>query len=141
MPAGYAPSEVPLYETRATVDEQYEVAETNDTPFFAIEQYEDGFAITFDLLPANAELAEPAVSELDERVTRDIEEIVGDDSRPATEVSRSIGNSLGQLSFFLSEESAREVAATISTFVLDEANWVEASPPDSETRTEVSRND
>ena len=128
--AGYAPSEVPLYENRETVEDQYAAAEADGEPFFAIERYEDGFAITYDLLPAGSELAEPAVAELDEQVTREVEAIVGDASRPTSDVSRSIGNSLGQLSFFISEESAREVAATVSTLVLDEANWVAASPSD-----------
>ncbi|WP_250137778.1 hypothetical protein [Halorientalis salina] len=141
MPAGYAPSEVPLYENRETVEAQYQAAESDETPFFAVEQYEEGFAVTYDLLPAGSELAEPVVSELDERVTREVEAIVGDESRPTTEVSRSVGASLGQLSFFVSEESAREVAATVSTLVLDEANWVPASPPDQGSSTEFSRND
>lgn len=141
MPAGYAPAEVPLYENRSTVEEQYQAAEIDNEPFFAIEQYDEGFAITYDLLPADSELAEPAVSELDERVTREVESIVGDESRPTAEVSRSIGNSLGQLSFFVSEESAREVAATISVLVLDDANWVPASPPESGEQTGFSRND
>jgi len=141
VPAGYDPSEVPLYENRTTVEEQYEAAQADELPFFAIEQYEEGFAITYDLLPADSELAEPAVSELDERVTREVESIVGDESRPTTEVSRSIGKSLGQLSFFTSEESAREVAARISTLVLDEANWVAASPPDAGSQPGFNRND
>lgn len=141
MPAGYTPSEVPLYETRTTVEQQYQAAQADQQPFFAIEQYEEGYAITYDLLPADSELAEPAVSELDERVTREVESIVGDGSRPTTEVSRSIGKSLGQLSFFVSEESAREIAATISTLVLDDANWVPASPPDSGSQPGFSRND
>lgn len=136
--AGYAPDEVPLYENRPAVEQEYQAAETEQVPFFAIEQYEEGFAITYDLLPADAELAEPVVSELDERVTREVESIVGDESRPTTEVSRSIGNSLGQLSFFVSEESARTVAAAMSVLVLDENNWVAASPPDSSP--DVGRN-
>jgi len=126
---GYEPSEVPLYGDRATVEREYADAESAGRPFFAIERYEEGYAITYDLLPAGAQLAEPAVSELDERVTRVVEGLVGDDARETTEVSRSIGDSLGQLSFFDSEDGAREVAATVSVVVLDENNWVAASPP------------
>jgi len=129
--AGYAPAEVPLYPDRATVETEYETAEREGTAFFAIERYEEGFAITYDLLPAGSELSEPALAELDERITREVEGIVGDDSRPTTEVSRSIGDSLGQLSFFAREETAREIAAVVSTIVLDDANWVTATPPDS----------
>jgi hypothetical protein len=126
---GYEPSAVPLYGDRATVEQQYAAAEAAERPFFAIERYEEGYAITYDLLPAGAQLAEPAVSELDERVTRVVEGLVGDDARETTEVSRSIGDSLGQLSFFDGEDGAREVAATISVIVLDEDNWVAAAPP------------
>jgi hypothetical protein len=133
------PSEIPLYGDRATVEEQYRAAEAAAEPFFGIERYEEGYAITYDLLPAEAQLAEPAMSELETRVTRDIERIVGDESRPTTEISRSIGDSLGQLSFFASEESARTVAATVSTIVLDEANLVEATVPDNDTK--VRQND
>jgi hypothetical protein len=129
--AGYAPTEVPLYEDRETVEREYETAQHEGTPFFAIERYEEGFAITYDLLPAGFELSQPALAELDEQVTRELEAIVGDEGRATTEVSRSIGDSLGQLSFFASEDTAREVAATVSVIVLDEANWVTASPPDS----------
>jgi hypothetical protein len=130
VPAGYAPTEVPLYRDRETVEREYETAQREGTPFFAIERYEEGFAITYDLLPAGSELAAPALAELDEQVTRELEAVVGDESNATTEVSRSIGDSLGQLSFFAREDTAREVAATISVIVLDEANWVAASPPE-----------
>lgn len=127
--SGYEPSEVPLYGDRETVEAEYAAAEEAARPFFAIERYEEGYAITYDLLPAGYQLAEPAVSELDERTRRAVEDVVGDESRPTTEVSRSIGASLGQLSFFQREESAREIAAAISVIALDENNWVTASPP------------
>jgi hypothetical protein len=127
--SGYEPSEVPLYEDRETVEAEYAAAEADAEPFFAIERYEEGYVITYDLLPAGFQLSEPAVSELDERTLRAVEEIVGDETRPTAEVSRSIGASLGQLSFFEREASAREVAAAVSVLVLDEANWVTASPP------------
>jgi len=125
------PDEIPLYGDRETVDEQYRAAERASRPFFGIERYDEGYAITYDLLPAGVQLAEPVRAELGERVTREVEHIVDDDSRPTTDVSRTISESLGQLSFFASEESARVVAATIAPLVLDEANWVTASPPDS----------
>ena len=127
--SGYEPSAVPLYEDREAVEDAYAAAEANERPFFAVERYEEGFAITYDLLPAGFQLSEPAVSELDERSVRAVEDVVGDESRPTAEVSRSIGDSLGQLSFFDREESAREVAAAVSVIVLDEDNWVPASPP------------
>ena len=91
--------------------------------------YAEGYAITYDLLPAGKELSPPAASETGERLTREIEDIVADERMPTAEVSRSVSASLCHVAFFGREHSARRVAATISTVVLDEANWVEASPP------------
>ncbi len=137
---GYAPDEVPLYRDLDTRDEQYERAQNSAEPFFAVEQYEEGYAITYDLLPAGSQLAEPARQELDERLTRAVEEVVGDTDRPTAEVSRTVGDSLGNVSFFGREESAREVAAVVSTIVLDESNWVTGQPPDP-TGPDTRRND
>ncbi|MFB6084350.1 MAG: hypothetical protein ABEJ94_08915 [Halorientalis sp.] len=130
MSPGYAPEEVPIYRDRDARDEGYERAEERAEPFFAVERYEEGYAVTYDLLPAGFQLAAPARRELDERLTRAVEEIVGDADRPTTEVSRTVGDSLGNVSFFGREDSAREVAAVVSTVVLDEGNWVTGEPPD-----------
>jgi len=127
---GYEPTEVPLYEDRETVERQYRTAEREGDPFFAVEAYEDGYAVTYDLLPAGHQLAPPAASEVDERITREVEDIVGDQSLPTAEVGRSVSPSLGNISFFQQEDSARRVAAVISSLVLDDANWVAAQPPE-----------
>ena len=108
---------------------EYAAAEREGEPFFAVEAYEEGYAVTYDLLPAGKELAPPAASEVEERLTREIEDIVADERTPTAEVSKSVSASLGHVAFFGREHSARRVAATISTVVLDQANWVEASPP------------
>ena len=129
MPVGYDPQEVPLYETRKRLEAAYAAAEREGEPFFAVEAYDEGYAITYDLLPAGKELSPPAASEAGERLTREIEDIVADERMPTAEVSRSVSASLCHVAFFGREHSARRVAATISTVVLDEANWVEASPP------------
>ncbi len=132
---GYDPADVPLYESKATVEDEYRRAERNQQPFFAVESYDEGYAVTYDLLPAGQQLAPPAESEVSERLTREIEAIVGDDALPTTEVSRSVSASLGHISFFGREESARRVAAAVSPLVLDDANWVPAQPPDNATGT------
>lgn len=137
---GYTPEEVPLYRDLDTRDEQYERAQESAEPFFAVEQYEEGYAITYDLLPAGFQLAEPARQELDERLTGAVEAVVADTDRPTAEVSRTVGDSLGNVSFFSREESAREVAAVVSTVVLDETNWVTGQPPDV-TGPDTRRND
>ena len=130
MPGGCDPADVPLYEDRETVEAEYADAERQGSPFFAVEAYEEGYAVTYDLLPAGKELAPPAASELGERLTREVEDIVADERMPTTEVSRSVSDSLGHIGFFQREGSARRVAAVVSTIVLDEANWVDATDVD-----------
>lgn len=132
---GYDPADVPLYEDRATVERKYRRAEREGQPFFAVEAYDEGYAVTYDLLPAGKQLSAPIESEVSERLTREIEAIVADESLSTTEVSRSVSASLGHVSFFSREESARRVAATVSGLVLDEANWVPAEQPDDATGT------
>jgi hypothetical protein len=129
VPVGYDPQEVPLYESREVLEAEYAAAERDGEPFFAVEAYEEGYAVTYDLLPTGQELAAPAASEVGERLTREVEDIVADERMPTTEVSKSVSASLGHVAFFGREHSARRVAAAISTVVLNEANWVEASPP------------
>lgn len=130
MSEEYAPSDVPLCRDRASVEERYAAAERDGEPFFAVERYDEGYAVTYDLLPAGYQLTTPARRELDERLTRAVEDVVGDDALPTSEVSRSVGDSLGSVSLFEREETAREVAAVVSRIVLDRHNWVEATPPD-----------
>lgn len=127
---GYDPDDVPLYEGRATVEAEYSRAERENRPFFAVEAYDEGYAVTYDLLPAGKQLSPPVETEVGERLTREIEAIVGDESLPTAEVSRSVSASLGHISFFGREASARRVAAVVSALVLDEANWVPAQQPD-----------
>ena len=131
MTQGYDPAEVPLYEGREAVEEGYAAAQRERAPFFAVEAYEEGYAVTYDLLPTGHQLAPAAHQEVTERLTDEVEAIVGDDSLPTAEVGRSLSPSLGNLSLFEREESARRVAAAVSDVVLDRANWVEADPPDS----------
>lgn len=140
MPEGYAPSDVPLYEDRSSRDDAYYAAEAEERPFFAIEQYEEGYAITYDLLPAGQELSEPMRKELNEQVTRRVEGVVGDESLATVEVSRSIGASLGNISFFQREATARDIASVVSRLALDETNWVEASGPGDVPPTEIQKN-
>lgn len=131
--SGYDRSEVPLYEDRAAVERAYEAAQREGEPFFGVEVYEEGNAVTYDLLPTGSQLAPTAASEVRERLTQEIEAIVGDDRLPTREVSKTVGPSLANVSFFQREESARRAAAVVSVIVLDEANWVAASPPDGAT--------
>ena len=76
VPVGYDPSDVPVYEDTAARDEAYYRAEREETPFLAVERYEGGYAITYDLLPAGYELARPARKELTEQLSQKIEAVV-----------------------------------------------------------------
>lgn len=116
---------IPVYEGQAGVETAYERAEREGTPFFGIEQYEDGYAVTYDLLPAGKQLAPTAHEEVRVRLTNEVETIVGDAERPTAEVSKSVNNSLGNVSLFVSEESAHRVAQAIAPIVLEESNWVD----------------
>ncbi|MEA5387274.1 hypothetical protein VB779_09550 [Haloarculaceae archaeon H-GB11] len=62
-------------------------------------------------------------------MTSEVEAVVADDSLPTVEVSKSISPSLGQIAHFEREDTARQVAATLSQTVLDEDNWVDAEQP------------
>lgn len=130
MPAGYEPHEVPLYGDRETLEAEYAAAERAGEPFLAVEVYDEGYAVTYDLLPTGKELAPPAASEVRERITREVEDVVADERLPTAEVSRSVSASLGHVAFFQREQTARRVAAVVSRIVLDEANWVDATPPE-----------
>ncbi len=123
MPATNDPPEIPLYEGKQAVEDAYQQAEAAHRPFFGVEQYDEGYAVTFDLLPAGQQLAPPARKEVQTRLTHEIEDIVGDDSLPTDEVSKSVSDSLGSISLFEREESARRVARAIAPLVLDDANW------------------
>ncbi|MEF8852613.1 MAG: hypothetical protein V5A44_00615 [Haloarculaceae archaeon] len=136
---GYTPSDVPLFEDEDALDAGYRRAERESTPFFGVERYEAGYAVTYDLLPAGRALSKPARKELDERLTREVEEVVGDPALPTAEVGTTVGEELGTVSLFEREETAREVAALVSQTVLDEANWVPVSPADS-TDADARRN-
>lgn len=124
------PADVPLYEDRTARDEAYRRAEREERPFLAVERYEEGYAVTYDLFPTGYELSKPVTEELNERLTRKVEDVVADAASRTAEVSKTVGPSLGSVSMFARERDAREVGALASRFVLDEANWVEASPPD-----------
>ena len=134
MSDGYEPAAVPLYEGRAAVEKMYEQAQIENTPFFGVEHYDEGYAITFDLMPAGYGLTSAAQNEVEARLTTEIEAVVGDDSLPTVEVGKTLSESLGNISFFEREESARQVAAAISGIVLDQNNWVEPTPPSQRSR-------
>jgi hypothetical protein len=125
----YAPEAVPFCDDTDERDARYRTAEREGSPFFAVETYEEGYAITFDLMPAGVQLSEAALATVSDLVTDELEAVVGDPELPTREVSRSIGPALGHIAYFERETTARELAATLSEPVLDEDNWITATPP------------
>lgn len=136
-----SPGGVPLYEDQATRDEQYGAAEAESRPFFAVEQYEEGYAVTFDLLPAGAQLTDAARAEVRDLVTSRVETLVADPDDPTTEVGHTVSDSLGNVSFLHEESTARSLAADISEVVLDEENWEPARRPGGAPGSGNRRND
>ncbi|WP_436902544.1 hypothetical protein [Halovenus halobia] len=114
---------IPVFSGKAAVEAGYAQAQQNGVPFFGIEEYEEGYAVTYDLLPADEELAPTARKEVETRLTATVEDIVGDDGLATVEVSKSVNDSLGNVSMLETEASARRIAQAIAPIVLDTANW------------------
>lgn len=120
-----SPEEIPVYEGQAAVERAYTQAQQSQRPFFGIEQYEEGYAVTYDLLPANAKLTRPAARELQVQLTSELEAIVGDADLPSVEVGKSVSQELGNVSLLDSREAAIRVAQVVAAIALDETNWVD----------------
>jgi len=118
--------EIPLYEGKQAVERAYSLAQQEGIPFFGIEQYDEGYAVTYDLLPADRQLVAPVEKEVRVRLTTEVEAVVGDSTLPTTEVSKSVNDSLGNVSMFASEAGARRVAEALAPLVLDSGNWKQA---------------
>jgi len=133
-------TEVPLYEDESARDDAYRTAQREGQPYLAVERSGEGYTVIYDLLPAGAELAGPAHTEVRERVRQAVETIVGDDAHPTAEVGQSIGTSLGNIGPFQREAAAHEVAELLATLVLPEDNWVEADGPGGLPNDDLRRN-
>ena len=114
--------EIPLYVGQGAVTKAYAAAERDGRPFLAVEQYDQGYAVTYDLLPAGQRLTRDATDRVAERLTTELEAIVGSDEGPA-ELSRTVGEQLGNVSTFDRESTARRVAGVVAEIVLDQSRW------------------
>ena len=117
--------EIPVHEGQEAIEQAYTSAEQEGVPFVAIERYEDGYAFTYDLLPAGTRLTPPMRKEVQVRLTDKLEEIVRSTETRTAEVSKSVNDSLGHVSLLASEAEARQIARAVAPVVLDQANWVE----------------
>lgn len=116
---------IPVYSGKAAVEAGYAQAQQQGVPFFGIEEYDEGYAVTYDLLPADEQLAPTARKEVQTRLTAAVEAVVGDDELATVEVSKSVNDSLGNVSMLETESGARQIARAIAPIVLDTANWAE----------------
>jgi len=116
--------EIPVHEGQDAIERAYSRAEREGVPFVAIERYEEGYAFTYDLLPAGKRLTPAIRKEVQVRLTAELEDIVGSDTATA-EVSKSVSDRLGHVSLLTSEAEARQVARAVAPVVLDDANWLE----------------
>jgi hypothetical protein len=116
--------EIPVHDGQEAIERAYSRAEREGEPFVAIERYDEGYAFTYDLLPAGKRLTPAIRKEVQVRLTTELEEVVGSDTA-TVEVSKSVGDSLGHVSLLASEAEARRVARTVAPVVLDDANWLD----------------
>lgn len=134
------PDEIPVYEDTEGRDRQYREAQAAGEPYFAVERGPEGaYAVTFDLLPAGAQLDPAARDTLRERLVADVEALVADESDPTSEVSHSLSPSLGSVSGFDGVTAARDVAATMATVVLNREHW-EANTEDHDSAADPRTN-
>jgi hypothetical protein len=116
--------EIPVHDGQEAVERAYARAQKKGVPFVAIERYEEGYAFTYDLLPAGKRLTPAIQKEVRVRLTNELEELVGSDTA-TVEASKSVSDSLGHVSLLSSEAEARQVARAVAPVVLDEANWLD----------------
>ncbi|ERG89106.1 MAG: hypothetical protein J07HX5_01258 [halophilic archaeon J07HX5] len=114
---------VPLQVGQAAVEAAYADANRTAEPFLAVEQYGEEYAVTYDLLPADEQLTPAATAQLQDRLTAELEAIVADTEEGPAELSKTVSDSLGNVSAFRREQTARQVAAVIADVVLKETNW------------------
>jgi hypothetical protein len=130
MPESPGAAEIPVYEDPDVRDRQYAAAESASDPYLAVERVQVGYAVTFDLLPAGAQLTPEAREGVRDRLHAEVETVVGDADRPERELSHNLGPALGSVAAFQDEDAARAVAAALAEVVLEEANWEPHEPPD-----------
>lgn len=134
-----SPDEIPVYEDPDVRDRHYHEAEAAGEPYLAVERVEAGYAVTFDLMPAGAQLTAPAREALRDRLHEEVETVVGDAAAPETELSHTLGPALGSIAAFESATAAAAVAAALAPVLLAESNWETYRQPAADV--DPSRND
>ncbi|MFW6018029.1 MAG: hypothetical protein ACOCPX_04350 [Halapricum sp.] len=117
------PSNVPIYETDAERQMLWERDAGHERPVVAIRNARRGWIVRYDLSHLDAELRPEAVQHLRDQVGDRRPYPTGTDPISQAE---GVGGEAGPISGDLhesSERAARELAAHVSTFVFDQANW------------------
>jgi hypothetical protein len=119
-----APSNVPIYETKAEGQSLWDRCVDRGLPVVAIRNGERGFIVRYDLQHLDTALSEAALRDLREHVRSIRSYAVRVDPLSETE---AIGGEMGAIAGDLhapTERDARQLASHVSAFVFDDANRV-----------------
>ena len=119
-----APSNVPLYETRAEGQALWERCADRGLPVIAVREGERGYIVRYDLSHLDSELSESALRDLRTHVRSLRTYALQIDPLSETE---ALGGETGHVAGDLhaaTEREARELASHVSSFVFDDDNRV-----------------
>ena len=122
-----APAHVPVYETDERRRALWEQCAARDQPVVAVRDARRGYIVRYDLQHLGVELDGQAVRTLRERTRRS--RSYPTETDPISE-AEAVGGEAGPVSGDLhapTESEARELAATLSTFLFDRSNWQETA--------------
>jgi hypothetical protein len=117
-----APSNVPLYETRAEGQSLWERCADRGQPVVAVREGERGYIVRYDLSHLDSELSESALRDLRDHVRSLRSYALRVDPLSETE---ALGGETGHVAGDLhaaTEHDARELASHVSSFVFDDEN-------------------
>ena len=119
-----APSNVPVYETRAEGEALWQRCADRGLPVVAVREGERGYIVRYDLSHLDSELSESALRDLREHVRSLRSYALQIDPLSETE---ALGGETGHVAGDLhaaTERDARELASHVSAFVFDDDNRV-----------------
>ena len=118
-----APSNVPVYETRAEGEALWQRCADRGLPVVAVREGERGYIVRYDLSHLDSELSESALRDLREHVRSLRSYALQIDPLSETE---ALGGETGHVAGELharNERAARRLASRVSAFVFDDDNY------------------